>query len=59
MRFLSACCLCIICVQCPWRPEEGIRNHGIGVIDGCELPGVHWDWNLGALEEEGARAPNH
>lgn len=18
-------CLCIMCMQCPWRPEEGIR----------------------------------
>lgn len=45
--------------QCSWRPEEGIRIGGIGVIDGCELPCAHWDWNLGALEKEGARTPNH
>lgn len=50
---------CAIFVQCPWRPGEGIRICGIGVIDNCGLPGAHWDGNLGALEEEGARTPNH
>jgi hypothetical protein len=32
-----ACCICIICMQCPWKPEEGIKSPGTGV---CSFKGV-------------------
>lgn len=34
-------CLCIRYIQCPQRPEEGIRSSGIGVIDNCQLVVTH------------------
>ena len=27
-------CLCIVCIQCPWKPEEGVRSPG--TITHCE-----------------------
>lgn len=27
--------ICVWCVQCPWRPEEGARSSGTRVADGC------------------------
>ncbi|CAO2630728.1 hypothetical protein LEMLEM_LOCUS20997, partial [Lemmus lemmus] len=41
------------CVQCPRRPEEGIRSPGTGVTDGCDPPCWRWDSNLDPMEEAG------
>lgn len=29
-------CVCAMCVQYPWRPEEGVAFPGAVVIGGCE-----------------------
>ena len=29
-------CVCVKCVECPQRPEEGARFHWSGVMDDCE-----------------------
>jgi hypothetical protein len=59
LRLISSCfmctgvclhaCLCIMCVQCPWRPEEGAVSTGSGVRDSFALhmgagnhPGALW-----------------
>lgn len=34
-----------MCVQSLWRPEEGIRPLGAGVIDGCKQPRGCWESN--------------
>jgi hypothetical protein len=41
-------------VQCPWKPEEGIRSPTpeLGVTDILNLPYRHRDPNLGSLQEE-------
>ena len=39
--------LCTICMQCPWRPEEGSRSTGPGVTDGLDL---QWRWMLEELQ---------
>lgn len=31
-------CLCSTCLQCPWRPEEGVRYPGTGARDSNEPP---------------------
>lgn len=41
-------CLCTTCMVRPWRPEEGIRIPGAGVIDVYEF----WESNPGLLEEQ-------
>jgi hypothetical protein len=39
----------VLCIQYPWRPEEGDRSTGTGVTDGCETPsGLR---GLGALRQ--------
>lgn len=35
VSFASMFVKCPMYMQCPHRPEEGIRSHGTGVIDGC------------------------
>lgn len=30
-----------MCVECPWKPEGGIRYPGIRVIVGCVVSDVH------------------
>jgi hypothetical protein len=39
-------CMCIIDVQCLWRPEEGIGSPGTVVTDGCELFRGCWELKL-------------
>jgi hypothetical protein len=41
-----------MCLQYPCRSEEGIGFPGTEVTDGCELPRVYWELNLGPLEEQ-------
>lgn len=39
-------CIYVMCIQCPWWPDEGIRSSRTGVADKCELhlgPGT-WPW---------------
>ena len=38
------------CVQYLWRPDEGVKFSGTGVIDG--LPSECWEQNLSPLQEE-------
>ena len=33
--FCLHACLCITCMQCQWRSEEGIGSAGTGVTSGC------------------------
>lgn len=40
------------CIQCPWRPKDGIRYPGTGVTDSCELPCQCWELNLSLLSEQ-------
>lgn len=40
-------CLCVTCVQCPWRPEESGRSPKTGVS--CH---VVWELILGPLQEQ-------
>jgi hypothetical protein len=52
---MSVClhvCLCIIWVQCPRSPEEGIMSFGTGVTTDCEPSRGCWESNLGPLEEQ-------
>jgi hypothetical protein len=41
-------------MQCPWKPEEGIKSPGIQVTAGYELLCGHWESNLGPLEKKPA-----
>lgn len=49
--FVSPASVCLICVQCLWRPEEGITSSGVGVTDFSELPYGCLELNLGSLKE--------
>jgi hypothetical protein len=40
------------CIQCPQRPEEGVRSLGTGVRDSYELPCGCWELNLGPPEKQ-------
>jgi hypothetical protein len=44
------------CVQCPQRPEEGIRSPGTVVREGCEMDAV---WALGTKPPPSAKAASH
>lgn len=35
-----------LCVQCPWKSEDGARSPWTGVADGCEPPWVCWELDL-------------
>lgn len=37
---LPACCMCTICMECLWKPEEDVRSHGTAVADGCWKPSL-------------------
>jgi hypothetical protein len=39
-------------VWCPWKPEEGTRSPGIGIIDSCKLWSGSWESNLNPQEEQ-------
>lgn len=39
-------------MQCPRRPEQGIKSSGVGFTDGCEPLCVCWDLISGPLEEQ-------
>lgn len=49
--FICVCVLpayiCTVCVQCLWRPEEGIGYCGTGLNDSCELTGGCEPWSSG------------
>ena len=49
--FCMQVCLCCVCMQHLQNPEEGIRPHGPGVTDSCELPCWCWESNQGPGEE--------
>ena len=52
---LSVClhkCMCNICMQCLWRPEEGGGSPGTEVRNGCELSYICCKLNLGPLEDQ-------
>lgn len=45
-------CMCIMCMQYPQSPEEGIRSSATGVID-CWQPSCGcWEFNSSPLQEE-------
>ena len=41
-------CLWTTCMQCPWRPEQGVGSPGTEVTNGCEPPCGCWalSWHL-------------
>lgn len=39
------------CMQCPQKPEEGVRSPGTGVRDTCESLCRYWKMNPGSLQE--------
>lgn len=45
-RVIARVYSCLPCAWCPWRPEEGIRSPGPGIMEGCEVPS-----NLGPMQE--------
>jgi hypothetical protein len=51
------CVLCLsvslstTCMQCSWRPVEGVLLSEIVVADHCDLSCRCWDWKPGPLEE--------
>jgi hypothetical protein len=44
--------VCATCVQCLWRPEEGVRSPRTGVAGGCEPPCGCWESNRDPLWEQ-------
>ena len=44
--------MCVLCVQCPQRSEEGVESPGTAFIDGCEPPYRLWELNSGPLQEK-------
>jgi hypothetical protein len=44
-EFFWHVCFCATCVQCPWRPEEGVRFPELEFTDGCELLCGCWGLN--------------
>lgn len=46
MGFCLLVCLCIMCVQYPWRSEEHVRASEIGGTDGFELTCGYYELNL-------------
>lgn len=38
-------CLCTMYVQCPWKPESGVRSSATEVTEGSEIPCDHWELN--------------
>lgn len=45
-------CVCVICVQSLWRPEEGFRTLRTRVTDDWELPCRCQESNLEPLKEQ-------
>ena len=43
-------CLCLACVQCPLRPDEGVGSPETRVTDGCRPPWVCWELNSRSSE---------
>lgn len=39
--FYLCVCVNVMYVECPWKPEGGIRSPVIRVIVGCVVSGVH------------------
>lgn len=58
---LTCMYLCSTCVQCRWRPEEGIRSPRAGVIEVCEQPCGHWEpnWILCKSSSKGCLPLSH
>ena len=46
--------MCSTCVQCPQRPEEGVRSSETGNPDSCESSCDCWTLNSGCLQEQPA-----
>lgn len=44
--------MCVLCMQCPQRSEEGVESPGTAFVDGCEPPCRSWDSN--SVREAGA-----
>lgn len=45
-------CLCTLCVQFLWQPEEDVVFSGIGSSNACEFPCECWEWNLSPPKEK-------
>jgi hypothetical protein len=45
-------CLVTMCMQYPWKPEEGVRFPRSGFTDGCELPFGYWEPHPSPLQEQ-------
>lgn len=43
--YTARVCVCTICVQCSWRPEDRFRASGPEFTDSCELLCVCWELN--------------
>lgn len=56
-----------MCVEghgCLWRPEEGVRSQGVGVVGGCELHDKGAEMELrsskgATLDSQSLRCPQH
>ena len=48
-EYLACVYLSTTYMQCPQRPEEGVRSPGTEVTDGFEPPHGCWKLNLGSL----------
>lgn len=44
--------MCFKCMQCLWRPKEGVRSPQTGGKNGCQPPCGCRESNLGLLEEQ-------
>jgi hypothetical protein len=47
------------CMQCQWKPEEGIGSLGSRIPGGCELPRECLEPNLGPLQDQQWLTPEH
>lgn len=48
MYVLAYVWVCACGCRCPWKPEEGVRSPGAGVMS-YERPCGYWGLNLGLL----------
>lgn len=45
-------CMCVMCVQYSWRPEEGVGSLGRGVVNSFDQSGRYLDLNPNLLQEQ-------
>jgi hypothetical protein len=50
-------CMYMQDMQCPWRPEEGVRSPRTGDRDSCEPPCNCWEPSPGPLQEHQVLLP--